>query len=533
MNAKAFERGFLMPSDSGPRVPAYPNIQRTSLVSPKYQRTIKLSVIPDSTSVDHVLVRDFLFPWWADQDLASNITWTAGWTSDNVGTDPTGATYPANQLIEGSGFMMTLLRGTGFTGSGLYTGASLTGQAPGAGVGIAPAAVMPEVDSEPWVWVPANTVVGLSVGFDGFTAGLPNPCNVDYTVTIQRRLSPDGQASEVTSSKTQSVASTLVFGNTWLTNSLLPPFPTAIAPKGAWMRVVSVSIRVSVPLPSVAFRFVVSMNVCTSSAVTAPNPFGPILVASSPSQRFFYPVVNGFSVLNSVTGSARQVAQNNRLLGMTATFDNVTQVVSQEGTADCVRYYGVDNYCVVSPPASTEGFPSYQRAYLKATTGVHVVTAPDVRFDSFVDNFQPYVVGTNTLESQPIMALYKRQALYLLRFSDADFATPTNYAVTLKVSFEFLTNDIMLRAEVPRGKLEALHQAVTTITTLNPFRPAAKGVPRMLTDPTPLGQTRTPRRRPKAKKVPTPKPKAKKAKMTPLAALQQHYVAGKVASPKP
>lgn len=503
----------------GIRLPGEIGTQRTAVLPQSIRTTFSTP-----GSLDLVMCRDSVFPLWGERVAVVTpecyqLTWMGDPKSSTTG-------YASSEYIQMDCSEV----------ANTWVGPSTTSftRIPNSyGFPAAyPVAVMPELDKQPWLWVPlgAQTVVGLNFG-SGLTSG-----SLKAGITFERAMSPSFPLQEATitgNAITAGAASSCVAAV--LTNGL----PTGS--KGLWLRCKRIDFEtttatgfVNAYQPLVCVAVVTGTGPISIGAATASADF-PAISGSTPNT-CFVPIVNLDNTRSSITASAPYISRANRVVGTSLEITNTTGLMNIDGYFACVTYPESGSASLAIPPTD-----SYMSTILdsdkfntRMANDLYTFVKPGRELSQFQDSryeFQGYGGSPTAPQAIAVINLYMVQNYNLIRCVDIDPTTTTQLLLTLRSVLEFVTNDILLRPQYPTGTIVDTQQAVNMLRSVTPFWTSKAGPTHKIIDDSTVPGERRARRRPaqnrprqnppapqkqKKKVQPTPKKAAPRAKQSGL-----------------
>lgn len=495
---------------NGCRLPNELGASRTAILAQETPVRVKVS---DKQRM--VLTRDTVFPLWATTDFNSGIPiiYQAAWredqhdTTEYLLTDPAGGReFFINELTYVSTGIDNAAFGPAFTNS-TYA-ASPVG---------AVAAMMPEIDNRPWIWVPSGAHAVWGFSLDSRSVGATATVNLTYEVAV----GPEEISREetVTCTGTVSNVTSAVYYD-----STNPPPRSAL---GAFYRPKSVQIVKDATAPALEMSGVwwptVTLAVVLSSTpiTVTPQPGSPLATLSGGTPAaYFMPLVNMEISRSQITTSGTAIVRANRLVGSSVLIENTTKVLNVEGDAVCCVYSEGIHGTLARPPSESvmASIVPADRLVTRLGNTIYGFARPSREIRQFQDNRAEYVDPLGNFVYVATAVLYKVANYSLFYFSDDDSVSVTSLLVTLRTVLEFMSSDVLLKPLFPGGTVADLGEAVNVVQRMPPFRIVRQPQTHRIEDRTPVG--RQPRvssqkrgtarpMRPRAPPARGPKPKPK------------------------
>lgn len=503
-------RHFTHPN-KGIRVPTFPDVQRTVLYGQVANVTV--NTLSDRVDTRLALKRDVTFPLWGDT-VPSKTTpacYQALWRGSTVPYSTTGV-IAANTRIPIDDLEFATSRGGGTEGPGYFGTPSGTASMV-AGTSHAVLALLAD-DPKPWLWVPIGSTLIAGAGLGGPLAAGSGQLTVRLEIETKITLADNTDIS--------------VFNLTNVTPQRSHGYGTLahnnVTDLGYWARPKTVVFTAVDPDTILAAEERASVTLAVFAGVFTPTYSEtnrlPNVSGAPVGAAAFLPLVNLAAERTYATGSAGLIIAGSRITGLSMKMENVTKVMNMEGTLRCLRYYERQDLSLGAPPATFAGFSEFDRYFGKASTGLYTAVRPSGKFEDMLSYGYDVALTTSGLtEHHPCLRLDPEDQIHSMIISDADPATASGFAITLRLALEFVSNDALLRPDVSRYGLEQLHKAIRDFAMIRPFSAASGSTPLSLVDGAQLGKSKSKRKgKKKGKKAkeqkeqPKPKPPAAKPK---------------------
>jgi hypothetical protein len=447
---------LINPTRKGFRVPTYPDIQRTALYN-----QLHTGVYPAAATAYMSLVRDVTFPLWARANAA-------GASQGNSAQFQQAEWYCSQQSSElFVGDTLTLdnsvmtLR-TAATGDATRSGSLVGATAAQMFNGYPVMAVMPEVDSRPWFWIPAGWTFGVAVSLETTEATLGSATLIP-TVVLEVRAGPQlilpNLACLLTPLSGTTMSGALAFA----------PQGGWPALGGVWVRPLSLSLKPSDNIVMSGPQLRVNIHTSSSSAISYSysGMLMPTATFSGTYASGFQPLVNMAMNRSVATNSANLISTCCKVVGLSLRISNATKVMNIEGTTQCLRYYENAVTGLAAPPANNAAFIPEDRDFYRMAVGVYTAVRPSAEFESFADTRIELTSGTWICG----LRLYSNMHVHYIKFDDPDTATPSLMAYELRQNLEFITNDVLLRPDFSPYSVAQLHDAIRKFAKAPVWRP--------------------------------------------------------------
>lgn len=466
-------------------------------------------------TVDIVLTRDTVFPVWADTDFGFSAgtmdpwVYQMAWRNDeHVQTENVVA--PA---YESRDFDCTEVISVTTSGTGDESPYSFGVVAEDCPVG-AVAAIMPEVDSKPWLWAPhdATIVWGFSIGAEVNAA---SPAG-SVTVTYEYATGPE----ELLGEKSVFFPAGIAGGFSTASYKLTVAAPTS-GSKGIWLRPKRFNISKGAGAttifcndpwtPYVTVAIIGGANAGVTVGLSDADPNLPFITTTPGSFiRTFMPLVNADIGRSEVTSSASVVARSNRCIGNQLTIMNTTSVLNVEGEMICVCYQeGNKGSATRVPTASVQNtIVPVEKMTARLGSTVSGFARPGGEIEKFQDSRFEFGFSPTVVKYLSVINLYKVASYSLFSCRDLNAATATSLLLSLRTAVEFHTSDVLLRPAYAGGTMYDLQLACNATHKLRPFRIVQENQTNRIVDRRPLRVPRTAGRR----QAQRPKPPAKPSK---------------------
>lgn len=487
----------MYPGD-GSRLPGEIGTQRTALLP----QTVRTSFTTNGTR-DLVLTRDSVFPLWGEQQNPAGIEcYQMTWMGDEK-LSTTG--YAAAEFIQLDCAELAKVSVGPQAASPAAIQNAYTFPA------AYPAAIFPEVDRNPYLWVPVGSQQVVGISFDStFTAGSAIRANV----TFQATLAPSYPLGEVTATTFNMGATAGAAAKTF---DFLAGIPTGT--KGIWVRCMRVDFETTAGTafnatykPIVTVAVVTATGVLTIAAATAAKDVPA--VSGGANSTTFKPLIALGNARSQLTGSALLIARANRVVGTALEITNTTQMLNIDGYFACVTYPEKGNNTLAAPPTDSQYsvMLSSDKFNTRMANNLYTFVKPGRELSQFQDSMVEFIgyQGTALVPvGLEVINLYPVANYNLIRCVDVDAATTTQLLLTFKTVIEFVTNDILLRPQYPVGTIIDTQMAVNAIRNITPFWVSREGQTHRIVDRSSLTAPRA--SGPKKPKPRAAKPRARSA----------------------
>lgn len=452
------------------RLPGMVGGTRTAVM----QQQVDLRAKCGSTEIpenDIVLCRDTVFPVWA-MGLDKAHAYTMTWKGDTFDVDSIIVLMSENKtfILDEIGFTFpgdTVANPWSFgLSSGLYD--------PPAGT---VAAVMPDIDSRPYIWVPStgSVVLGFSLG-----AALTGTFTAEVRVVFEVATGPNGIPSE----------QELEFVE------LLAPLASTVGLKisgtifngrgryGCWVRPKRVVIRHASGAASgraaaawTPYLTMAVFNLATGNITLGPTTTTGILPdidvpLIDSAVAIYRPCLNLDSNRSQLTTAGSMISVSNRCIGSCLTIQNTTSVMNLEGDMLCVGFIDGTKGSIADPPGLPYIAQIDPREKLTCKLGATVTgfARPGSEIMRFQDSRFEYTNPLGASIYVSVMNLYKVMNYSMFSCRDEGLSTPTSLLLTLRLALEFHTTDVLLNPQFGRGTMNDLQIAVNRTHSMPPFR---------------------------------------------------------------
>lgn len=455
----------LVKPTQGVRIPTFPERRRTGLLGQSIPTTISVGQVSATTNL--VLLRDPNFPLWAT--MTPNAIYSAAWLGQ---VRPLVTFLAANEVVSDT---MTIQQAT----SGTTTQPSITNIAgtpyPGLSHGQVPMAVFPEVDQQPWLWVPkgATVLFGLTYG-STLASGI-----VTGQVQLERRIGSSWQEEDIT---VVCPALAPTAGSGIVAQSVFVGADFAL--DGIWVRVKQVTTVagggggsfVDNWAPTAVLAVCNNLTATINAATAAPQFTALTLVPSLTTLGLLLPLVGPYTSRHLTTGSNSSLSQAIKVVGMALSGQNTTAVVNQEGHLSCARFLEGSNTLgrLIDDTDIGRIIPT-DKMVSRLANGFYTFVRPGPEFKFMNSTVTLPVVQTATT-AIPVLTLINGMNLHLLRMVDTGLTTTTSIMLQLQYSVEFVTTDVLLHPRPAAGVIHDTEAAIIKAENAQIFVPRARPV---------------------------------------------------------
>lgn len=512
---------------NGCRLPPELGSQRTAIIACHANSRTALK----GATLDMVLCRDSVFPVWSEtlfDNETGRWTYSATWGGDQyTATDRLfiGGTTTTDYRDFNKFALMYTVNGANTTSTYSHK-INTTFPCP---AGIPFGKFVDDDQKDGWLYVPSDQA-SLACSFSLGRATGVQSATVTPLVFLEWRQGPDSPVLR------QEVTIGTIAEREASTGAVISKYDVVGGQgKGAFVRVSHVRLEKSTGTASVFFaddwRPMVCLTVSSatdaqtvvSDAAQDDPDFPTISFTTGTRTAPFMPLLNMHNTRSGLSYAANMISRANRVVGVSLVVDNTTSVMNMEGEMLCTCY-AEGRGTLLKPPDDNvrAAILDFDKMSTRLSNTVFAFARPGREISTFQDSDIQYEDPNNATNYLPCINLYKMASYSVLSARDLDTGASTSLLLTLRMSMEFITDDILLHPMFAGGTIDDLHRAVQLCHRYPPFRIVGRTAERQLVSNRSLGVRASgprPKQRPpqkteqmkKGKKKASGKPKPKPA----------------------